>query len=206
MMEDGQILITPTFAGARDLVQAGADMIALDCTIRGQRYGALERIQQIKADLGVPVLADIATADEAVAAANAGADFVLSTMRGYTERTQAITSSSLSSLRSSSIQFLFLSSPREESARTKRRAPLSAPGPSPSLSAARLRVRMRSPAALFPRSKTNSTGVKQRGIFWASTLAARTQSRAWFPAAASWSSRTRRLLRHAKARQRCWLI
>lgn len=92
MMEDGQILITPTFASARDLVQGGADMIALDCTIRGQRYGALERIQQIKADLGVPVLADIATADEAVAAANAGADFVLSTMRGYTERTQAITS------------------------------------------------------------------------------------------------------------------
>src|SRR6185312_6379045 len=69
VMEDGQILITPTFAAARDLVEAGADMVALDCTERGQRYGALERIQEIK-KLGVPVLADIATRDEAIAAVN----------------------------------------------------------------------------------------------------------------------------------------
>src|SRR5690349_23591265 len=66
VMEDGRILITPTLDAARNLVEAGADMVALDCTVRGRRYGALERIQQIKTELGVPVLADIATADEAI--------------------------------------------------------------------------------------------------------------------------------------------
>jgi glucokinase-like ROK family protein len=82
--QDGTILITPSFESARALVEAGAGMIALDCTKRGQQYGALERLARIKAELHVPVLADIATLEEAQAAAQAGADLVLSTMRGYT--------------------------------------------------------------------------------------------------------------------------
>ena len=61
-------------------------MIALDVTRRGQCYGALDRLRRIREELRVPVLADIATLDEALAAAGAGADFVLSTMRGYTRR------------------------------------------------------------------------------------------------------------------------
>ena len=89
-MEDGCVMITPTFDAARDLVRAGADMIALDCTSRGQRFGALDRICRIKSELGVPVLADIATLDEARRAAEAGADFVLSTLRGYTDNTREI--------------------------------------------------------------------------------------------------------------------
>ncbi|MEO7649222.1 MAG: ROK family protein, partial [Bryobacteraceae bacterium] len=68
----------------------GACAIALDCTARGVRYGALERLQRIKRDIGVTVCADIATLGEAEAAASAGADFVLSTMRGYTEETAHI--------------------------------------------------------------------------------------------------------------------
>jgi len=84
---DGQILITPTFEAAAALVKAGADMIAFDCTSRGQRSGALERLQRTRTELGVAVLADIATLEEAIAAAQAGATFVLSTMRGYTEET-----------------------------------------------------------------------------------------------------------------------
>ncbi len=85
---DGKILITPSFDAAEELVRAGADMIALDCTKRGQDYGALERIAAIKEKLKVPVLADIAAADEARAAEQAGADCVLSTMRGYTTDTE----------------------------------------------------------------------------------------------------------------------
>ncbi len=84
---DGQILITPTFQQAQALVLAGADAIALDCTARGIRHGALERLQRIRRDLGVPAMADISTAEEAEAAAAAGADFVLTTMRGFTEQT-----------------------------------------------------------------------------------------------------------------------
>jgi N-acetylmannosamine-6-phosphate 2-epimerase / N-acetylmannosamine kinase len=85
--DDGTILITPSFEGAKELVQAGANLVALDCTARGQRSGALERLRQIKAELGVPVLADIATVEEAIRAAQAGADAVLSTLRGYTTET-----------------------------------------------------------------------------------------------------------------------
>ncbi len=88
--DDGEILITPTFEAARQLVEAGASLIALDCTARGARYGALERLRQIKEELGVPVLADIATVDEAGRAAEAGADAVLSTLRGYTRETSYV--------------------------------------------------------------------------------------------------------------------
>src|SRR5689334_13561787 len=50
--DDGEILITPSFETAAHLVEAGADLIALDCTVRGQRYGALERLRRIKDELG----------------------------------------------------------------------------------------------------------------------------------------------------------
>lgn len=86
-MPDGRILITPTVDDARALAEAGATAIAVDCTIRGQSYGALDRLRTIRESLRIPVAADIATVDEAVAAAGAGADFVLSTMRGYTNET-----------------------------------------------------------------------------------------------------------------------
>lgn len=90
MQADGKILITPSFEAARELVEAGANVIALDCTRRGQNLGALDRLRRIRTELGVPVMADIATTEEAVAAAAAGADFVLSTMHGYTPETEHI--------------------------------------------------------------------------------------------------------------------
>jgi N-acetylmannosamine-6-phosphate 2-epimerase / N-acetylmannosamine kinase len=88
---DGRVLITPSFEDAVRLVEAGTDIIALDCTARGQKAGAFDRIRRIRAELGVPVLADIATVEEAQAAAAAGADIVASTMRGYTDETASIT-------------------------------------------------------------------------------------------------------------------
>jgi putative N-acetylmannosamine-6-phosphate epimerase len=92
VQSDGKMLITPSFESAQELVAAGADLIALDVTRRGQQYGALERVRHIRRELKVPVLADIATLDEAFAAAGAGADFVLSTMRGYTDETLSVRS------------------------------------------------------------------------------------------------------------------
>ncbi|HKN33360.1 MAG TPA: putative N-acetylmannosamine-6-phosphate 2-epimerase [Terriglobales bacterium] len=86
-LPDGFLLITASFESARALVEAGADMVALDCSERGQQAGALERIREIRAKLRVPVLADVASVEQAVTAVGAGADFVLSTLRGYTEET-----------------------------------------------------------------------------------------------------------------------
>lgn len=89
---DGKVLITPSFEDARVLRDAGADLVALDCTARGQAAGALERLARIRSELSLPVLADIATVEEAAVAAVAGADAVLSTMRGYTPETQHVRS------------------------------------------------------------------------------------------------------------------
>lgn len=99
MQEDGKVLITPTFESVRELVVAGADMIALDVTCRGQRYGALSRLARIRQELRLPVFADIATLEEALAAAEAGADFVLSTMRGFTDDTLNVRSFDLPFIR-----------------------------------------------------------------------------------------------------------
>ncbi|MBP1600721.1 MAG: N-acylglucosamine-6-phosphate 2-epimerase [Acidobacteria bacterium] len=81
---EGGWLITGSFEAAKDIVAAGADIIALDCTRRGQELGALDRLRRIRAELGVPVMADIATLDEALAAQQAGADLIATTLRGYT--------------------------------------------------------------------------------------------------------------------------
>jgi glucokinase len=87
LQPDGKVLITPSFEAAQQLVSAGASAVALDCTKRGQQNGALDTLRKIKVALRVPVLADIATVEEATEAAAAGADFILSTMRGYTDET-----------------------------------------------------------------------------------------------------------------------
>jgi glucokinase-like ROK family protein len=89
-LPEGGWLITGSFDAARELVAAGADIVALDCTRRGQKVGALDRVRRIRAELGVPVMADIATLDEAFAARQAGADLIATTLRGYTAETAEI--------------------------------------------------------------------------------------------------------------------
>lgn len=87
---DGRILITRSFDEAQALVHAGADAVAFDCTERGCRYGALHRLRRARTELAVTTMADIATLEEAEAAAGAGADFVLTTMRGYSDATRQV--------------------------------------------------------------------------------------------------------------------
>ncbi len=82
--------ITPDFASAAALAAAGASIIALDCTDRDwpgdEPWRAI--VRRIHEELGLPVMADIATAEEAIAAADAGADCVGTTLYGYTEQTR----------------------------------------------------------------------------------------------------------------------
>jgi putative N-acetylmannosamine-6-phosphate epimerase/predicted NBD/HSP70 family sugar kinase len=86
---DGRLHITPDFSSAAALAAAGASIIALDCTNRlrsdGQTWQAI--IQRIHEELRLPVMADIATLEEGLAAAAAGADLVGTTLSGYTEET-----------------------------------------------------------------------------------------------------------------------
>lgn len=83
--EDGRVLITPTFETARMLVDAGADIVALDATDYPRSPGETisELIGRIQSELGVPVLADISTFEEGLAAASAGVEIVATTLSGY---------------------------------------------------------------------------------------------------------------------------
>jgi N-acylglucosamine-6-phosphate 2-epimerase len=84
-LPDFEPYITPTFEAAQEIAEAGADIIAVDATLRPHPgdISATELIGRIK-ELGLPVMADISTLDEGISAAEAGADIVATTMSGYT--------------------------------------------------------------------------------------------------------------------------
>lgn len=89
----GRTIITPDFSMAQALYTAGADIIALDATslrdqiCRGRFPTAAELIARIHAEPGCLVMADISTVDEGIAAAEAGADLLATTLSGYTPYT-----------------------------------------------------------------------------------------------------------------------
>jgi N-acylglucosamine-6-phosphate 2-epimerase len=80
------VRITPTVEHAVQISQAGADIIAVDATARPRPQGtsAAEYIRLVIEATGKPVLADVATFEEGLAAAEAGAAAVATTLSGYT--------------------------------------------------------------------------------------------------------------------------
>lgn len=85
-----EVYITPQFEHAEAIAQAGADIIAIDATLR-DRPGAetVETlITRIHDELGKPVMADVDTIESAIAAAATGADIVGTTLYGYTAQTK----------------------------------------------------------------------------------------------------------------------
>ena len=90
-LEDSPVRITPTLADAQEVVAAGADVLALDATLRpgpaGQERAVL--LGQLSS-LGLPLLADVDSLEAGIAARDAGAAAVATTLSGYTaERTPA---------------------------------------------------------------------------------------------------------------------
>ncbi|UCC67823.1 MAG: N-acetylmannosamine-6-phosphate 2-epimerase [Armatimonadota bacterium] len=85
-VEGFEVYITPGFQDAQRIAAAGASIIALDCTPRPRPGGVTmeELVQRIKSELKLPVMADISTVEEALAAEKAGADIVATTLSGYT--------------------------------------------------------------------------------------------------------------------------
>lgn len=85
--------ITVTMAEVDALVECGVDILAVQGTsaLRPDGSTAADFIRQIKAKYPQQlVMADIATLEEAMACSEAGADFVGTTMRGYTPETKGI--------------------------------------------------------------------------------------------------------------------
>jgi putative N-acetylmannosamine-6-phosphate epimerase len=89
----GRLRITPDFESAAELAAAGASIIALDCTNREWPAGDPWRvcIERIHRELNLPVMADIATLEEGLQAAENGADIIGTTLYGYTDETKGNT-------------------------------------------------------------------------------------------------------------------
>lgn len=83
-----EVYITPQFDHAMAIANAGADIIAIDATLRNRPEKVASLIAQIHNQLGKPVMADVDTIAAAVAAQAAGADIVGTTLYGYTAQTQ----------------------------------------------------------------------------------------------------------------------
>lgn len=90
VFEDGRVLITPDFDSVEKLISAGADIVAVDGTTRKRPNGLSgpEFIRELKQKTGAVVMADIATAEEGIACIEAGADYVGTTLSGYTKETE----------------------------------------------------------------------------------------------------------------------
>ena len=89
--EDSDVYITPTYESAARIAASGAHVIALDGTGRkrpnDEKFSCI--VERIHTELQRPVMADVATLEEGIAAVEeAGADFVGTTLSGYTPETR----------------------------------------------------------------------------------------------------------------------
>lgn len=91
--DDTDVFITPTLEAAQQVWQAGAEIIALDCTDQLTHEGrpAWELLPIVKKEIPEAILfADVSTYEEAARAVELGADIVGPTLYGYTAQTKHI--------------------------------------------------------------------------------------------------------------------
>jgi N-acylglucosamine-6-phosphate 2-epimerase len=81
------VFITPTLRHARAVLHAGADVVALDGTRRPRPDGLslAETIRGLREQGPALVMADCGSVDDALAARDAGADLLGTTLAGYTQ-------------------------------------------------------------------------------------------------------------------------
>ena len=84
--EDGTVLITPELSDVESILASGACLVAVDGTFRRRPTGLTGSafVAAVKSRWPVPLVADVSTLDEGLAALEAGADFVATTLSGYT--------------------------------------------------------------------------------------------------------------------------
>ncbi|MDR0487839.1 MAG: N-acetylmannosamine-6-phosphate 2-epimerase [Propionibacteriaceae bacterium] len=80
------VYITPTVEDAVHLQEAGADLIAVDATLRPRPDGSspAEHLARLHECLSVPVLADVDTVEAGLQAEQCGVAILASTLSGYT--------------------------------------------------------------------------------------------------------------------------
>jgi N-acylglucosamine-6-phosphate 2-epimerase len=89
---ESDVYITPTFESARQVAEAGADIIAIDATFRTRpnNENLTELVERIHNELGLPIMADAATFEEGLNAQKIGCDLIGTTLSGYTDETKHI--------------------------------------------------------------------------------------------------------------------
>ena len=91
--DDTDVFITPTLEACRQVWEAGADIIALDCTgqVTHEKTQAWDLLPILKKEIPeAMIFADVANYNEARRAIDNGADIVAPTLYGYTEETKHI--------------------------------------------------------------------------------------------------------------------
>lgn len=91
--ENTEVFITPTLEACRAVLEAGADILALDCTSQRNHEGkqAWELLPVVRKEFPEAVIfADISNYEEARRAIDHGADIVAPTLYGYTKETMHI--------------------------------------------------------------------------------------------------------------------
>ena len=85
VMSGYDVIITSTLKHALAIAEAGADIIAIDCTSRPHPEGDIkDLIGKVHEQTECMVMADISTYEEGMAAVEAGADMLSTTLSGYT--------------------------------------------------------------------------------------------------------------------------
>lgn len=89
---DGTVLITPDFQDVQDVVEAGAGIVAADATkrIRPNGLSGAQFLSECKQRWDIQLMADVSDLDEGLAAEEAGADLIGTTLAGYTPYTQKL--------------------------------------------------------------------------------------------------------------------
>ena len=91
--DDTDVFITPTLKACKQVWEAGAEIIALDCTsqITHEKTVAWDLLDQVKKEIPEAIIfADVSNYEEAKRAIEHGADIVAPTLYGYTKETAHI--------------------------------------------------------------------------------------------------------------------
>lgn len=83
------IFITPTYEAAKEIIEAGCDIVAMDGTLRGRSEEELQAlVTHIKREFpDILLMADLATIEEGIVCERVGFDILSSTLSGYTRET-----------------------------------------------------------------------------------------------------------------------
>ena len=89
--DNSDVYITPTLKEALAIIDAGADILALDATSRPRpnQENLITIVNEVKQRSAVLLMADVATLEEGLNAAEMGFDLIGTTLSGYTATTAA---------------------------------------------------------------------------------------------------------------------